>query len=155
MNPDDKRLAGFLNDLKHSSKGERSSFFEEESKRIAALNKDADKPTLGQKLLLALFAVALVGIFVVPLTAYGILVTGFVATKLWSWFLVPLGLPSIGILHAAGIATLVRLFTAENPFAAQDSAERVPEDKKMSRTITLILIPWATLLIGYIVHRCM
>jgi hypothetical protein len=35
-----------------------------------------------------------------------ILVNGFVISTLWAWFLVPLGLPQIGIIHAAGISIL-------------------------------------------------
>ncbi len=32
---------------------------------------------------------------------------------LWEWFVVPLGAPSIGILHAIGIAVLVSMLTYE------------------------------------------
>ena len=31
---------------------------------------------------------------------------GFVLAKLWAWFVVPLGLPVIGMWHAAGLAGL-------------------------------------------------
>lgn len=36
---------------------------------------------------------------------------GLVLTKLWVWFVVPLGPPPIGVAHALGIAVLVGLLT--------------------------------------------
>lgn len=35
---------------------------------------------------------------------------GFVLMKLWGWFLVPFGLPGIGITHAMGLLVLESLF---------------------------------------------
>lgn len=37
---------------------------------------------------------------------------GWVLSYLWFWFLVPLGVPSIGVAHAMGLSLLVSLFTA-------------------------------------------
>jgi hypothetical protein len=35
------------------------------------------------------------------------LLRGFVVFTLWGWFLIPLGLPAIGIAHAMGISGMV------------------------------------------------
>lgn len=37
--------------------------------------------------------------------------TAFVMTRLWSWFIVPLGVAPIGIFHAMGITGLLFLLT--------------------------------------------
>lgn len=34
----------------------------------------------------------------------GVFWRGFVGSKLWLWFMVPVGIPSIGLFHFAGIA---------------------------------------------------
>lgn len=40
------------------------------------------------------------------------LVRGWALTVLWGWFLVPYGLPTIGIATAIGISLIVGMFTA-------------------------------------------
>lgn len=37
---------------------------------------------------------------------------GFVLSVMWSWFLVPLGLPTIQVPHAIGIAAIVGMMTS-------------------------------------------
>lgn len=47
-------------------------------------------------------------LFALPLlAAAAIMIDGYVVMHLWRWFLVPLGLPAITYLHAAGISMLV------------------------------------------------
>lgn len=41
------------------------------------------------------------------MAAVEVVVVGLVASALWGWFVVPLGLPPIGWAHASGIAGLV------------------------------------------------
>ena len=41
----------------------------------------------------------------IPLLIY----RGFVLSILWAWFLVPLGLPEIGIAHALGVSVIIGL----------------------------------------------
>ncbi|MBR4022690.1 MAG: hypothetical protein IKI94_08925 [Ruminococcus sp.] len=38
------------------------------------------------------------------LAILGSILQGFYASKMWMWFMVPLGLPSISVAHAMGIA---------------------------------------------------
>ncbi len=45
------------------------------------------------------------------ITAVSIEVNGFAVMWLWHWFLTPVGLPTIGIAHGAGIALLASLLT--------------------------------------------
>jgi len=47
-------------------------------------------------------------VFSVPLA----LLTGKVLSDLWFWFIVPLGVPAIGIAHACGITSIPAIFLA-------------------------------------------
>lgn len=45
-------------------------------------------------------------ILLVGLSILGAVYAGFVGTELWSWFVVPLGAPEIGIAHGLGLMSL-------------------------------------------------
>jgi hypothetical protein len=51
------------------------------------------------------FTLALLSIL--PLAAW----KGFVLTRLWTWFVVPLGMPGLSVWHAAGLGVLVGWLT--------------------------------------------
>jgi hypothetical protein len=48
---------------------------------------------------------------------------GFMLSYLWEWFVVPLGAPPIGLLHAIGIAVLVSMLTFEGGGRAGDGED--------------------------------
>ena len=43
------------------------------------------------------------------LAILGNILQGFYASKMWMWFMVPLGLPSISVAHAMGIAMVCNM----------------------------------------------
>lgn len=46
-----------------------------------------------------------------------------VATKLWEWFVVPLGMPAIGVAHAYGLLLLFTMHAvARNALVARDDS---------------------------------
>ena len=61
------------------------------------------------------------------LSALGVVVAGlsigfgvdvlaaYVARDLWAWFIVPLGVPSVGVAHAYGVILLARLLAPARP----------------------------------------
>lgn len=57
------------------------------------------------------FAFAAVGIF--SLIIVSTLATAFVARDYWNWFVAPLGLPHIGLLHAFGLIAFVGLLRTD------------------------------------------
>lgn len=97
-------------------------------------------------LIITIGAVALIGLLA------GVLATlqGFVLVHLWAWFLVPLGLPPIGIAHAIGIALIAGMLAPR----ARDSKEK-EEKKKLVVNLDPFLSPLLFLLFGYIVHLFM
>ena len=67
---------------------------------------------------------ALLGlILALPLAAW----SGFVISKLWEWFVSPLGVPHLSVWHAAGVSVLIRLLTTDA--AILPTQERTPAEK--------------------------
>ena len=56
---------------------------------------------------------------VVTLPIY-VLVIGWSISTTWLWFVVPLGLPAIGVFHAAGLRYIALLFTRGIPGDSED-----------------------------------
>jgi hypothetical protein len=49
-------------------------------------------------------------ILLIVLIPFEVALRGFVLARLWTWFMVPLGVISIGTMHAIGIAVLLTMF---------------------------------------------
>ena len=70
---------------------------------------------------------------------------GWAISKLWAWFLVPLGVPAITIVHAIGISTLFAFFKARTPPSDKDA-----DWKSLVGTIIgTFLAPLLAVLIGW------
>lgn len=142
----------------------KRSFFELEAERIAELNKYKNaRPTLNlSKLIGKLIGMALGTIFtlliffgvMLPTTAYSIFAHGYVGMKLWQWFIVPtFHVGPISLLQAGGVMILIRLFTYER--TTQDKSEGKTLKEKICHFIGILLIPWYSLLVGWIAHLFM
>lgn len=84
---------------------------------------------------------ALYLLLVVPLAAW----CGYVVSRLWTWFVVPLGVPHVGVWHAAGICALVDLFIFSPTMAR--------EKKSHSDLISYAIVaPAITLGMGALFH---
>lgn len=92
------------------------------------------------------------GIFIVLLAlAVGLLgnvLNGYVLSILWGWFLVPLGLPEIGVITGIGICIIANFVT----YKASDFKE-IPGER--SNYIGMFLTPLVVLLVGWIFHSFM
>ena len=81
-------------------------------------------------------------LIIMILSIPGLIWSGFVITKLWIWFVVPLGLPVISISHAIGIDLIITFMCGH----AVD-----PKNKKILTTIIeSITRPAVILFIGFI-----
>jgi hypothetical protein len=100
--------------------------------------------------------VALILIILTPiLFVIATLINGFVVQAIWDWFMVPLGLVHIGVLHAAGIALL---FHYLSPYVDTESLAKKHEDNPfvtaIARSLALIFIrPLLILAIAWGVHH--
>lgn len=70
--------------------------------------------------------------------------SGLVLHRLWGWFVVPLGLPPIGIAHAAGLGLLCTFASYRN-LKAEENMLRV--------LVAEIFVPGTFLCWGWLVHR--
>lgn len=71
--------------------------------------------------------------------------SGYTAKTLWGWFVVPLGVPQIGLAHAIGLSLTLTAFRS-----------RTTEPKDESSAITLalvaVVVPLVTLALGAWAH---
>ena len=74
---------------------------------------------------------------------------GFVLSKLWGWFMVPVfGLSPLSVVAGIGVALVVQ-FLVQYPL---DYAKEADPKKSRTTIITGLSIPFVTLAFGYIVH---
>jgi len=83
------------------------------------------------------------------LLPFVLLLQGFVLSKLWLWFVMPLGVPAISIVHAMGITILFNLFN-----------NNVSHEKETLETFIIKILSGFTksliiLLLGFIVQLFM
>jgi MFS family permease len=96
-----------------------------------------------------LAGVALLGFLFVGVLIIGSIIRGWALSYLWEWFIVPFGLPTLGIAHAIGISMVVAFLTHELNSNSDEGAE-------IGRAIGIAMIyPFIALLFGYIVHSFM
>ena len=63
--------------------------------------------------------VALGCILIVIMLPISIFLKGFVLSRLWLWFMVPLGVMPITLAHAYGLAVMIALFTVHQKADAE------------------------------------
>lgn len=92
----------------------------------------------------AMAAVAIIG---------GWLLSGWVLTILWGWFIVPtFGLPRLGIAPALGVSLVVGYLTRH--WVDVKSPERTSAER-WTRTFAITLSPLLSLGMGWVVHLFM
>lgn len=132
------------------------SLFEQQADELAKLNELAKRKSQPTSLFAILGVSIGAFIFMCLCSAYGVFVHGFVGHYLWAWFIVPVfNLPALSTLQAAGIMFIIRLFTYENPFGMSESMKGKTPTEITAKAFAVLIIPWVSLLIGYVVHRLM
>ena len=97
------------------------------------------------------------GVFLLLVTfiAGGAVLQGFVLKTMWAWFLVPLGLPAVGLAHAIGLGFMVRYLTWQHQPAADDS-KKEDDGARIARGILVALVwPLFALGLAWIAHAFM
>ena len=90
---------------------------------------------------------------------YGIFAYGYVASKLWVWFIVtPLAMkeivvPTFSILQCTGFMMIAYFFTQRPSYTPSDPDEKT--ETKVAKFLTPLLAPWATLFFGWLLHKIM
>ena len=86
------------------------------------------------------------GLFIASLIS--IPLSGFTVSALWGWFLVPLGVPAIGIAHGCGISLIVGYLKGTE--SEPESTGELPLVAAKA-----LLNPPMYLAVGYLVHLVM
>lgn len=75
-----------------------------------------------------------------------IVLRGIAISIMWTWFVVPLGVPSIGVAHAIGFSAIAAALTRDHP-----------EDKRSTRQVLILAFakPIALVAIGWIITQFM
>jgi hypothetical protein len=91
-------------------------------------------------------------LIIIPVVPAAIIWRGFVLAKLWAWFIVPLGVIPIGLVHAAGISTLIGMLT----FTGRDDDEDKSLAGRLGSAIgTMAVAPALFWLFGAVIHSFM
>lgn len=85
------------------------------------------------------------GVINIAIVFLSIALRGVVLSYLWLWFLVPLGLPVIGIMHALGISLIVT-------FLVTSTGNKHEQYPKKTKAIMGILFPLIVFVFGYVYH---
>lgn len=83
------------------------------------------------------------------ITTFAIITTvlrGVVLSYLWEWFIVPFGIPSIGIAHALGVSTIVGFLTYHDLHLKQET------HPKWTRLTLSLVFPIFIFVFGYLYH---
>ena len=81
------------------------------------------------------------------LTVYSVVAQGFVISWLWEWYIVPLGMSSLTLIHAYGISLILYVTTHQHTVYKNANNELSGE-----KITTGLIAPWWALLIGWILH---
>lgn len=94
---------------------------------------------------------ALLAAIVVPvIMVYAYFANGYVLSRLWEWFIVTkFGLPTLNIPEAIGIATVVSFLTTRY---TNVKGNEKSSWEKWGDFLTVLVAPWITLLVGWIVY---
>jgi hypothetical protein len=93
---------------------------------------------------------------IILLIPVGILMTGFVISRLWEWFMVPLGVSAITLPHAYGLTILVGLLSMRG----MSSDMKSQEDTSMAKSVFLmvwmaVIMPLLAWFGGWLCHLWM
>lgn len=71
----------------------------------------------------------------------------YVASTLWNWFIVPLGVPAINYLHAVGIITVINVFLGSRGYSVSKDIENEADLGFLYASIAPLLL----LILGWLV----
>lgn len=91
----------------------------------------------------------LLTVLLLPVTA---VLYAFVLRELWTWFVVPLGAPAIGMAHAYGLALLAKSGVWEGPNSKKDDRENQGPLALLIGSVLFPLVAWG---FGAIAHALM
>jgi disulfide bond formation protein DsbB len=109
------------------------------------MKNSSDSLTTG---ILAMAAVIGTILLLGGLFLYGAWAGAFVATHLWTWYVMPaFGVASLKMIHAYGISLLISYWTYH--YRAQHTKDERTTSKKIAEVIMFMCYPWMVLFLGW------
>jgi len=93
----------------------------------------------------ALVALSLLYLVSVPVSIY---LNALVLSSLWLWFLVPLGVPAIGLAHAWGILILKNVFTFRYKY--ENPEPKISDEEAVTRYTKILAALYTLPLVSYV-----
>lgn len=93
-------------------------------------------------------------LILIALDIPSVIFRGLVLSALWLWFIVPLGVPAVGIAWGIGIALLVGLIT-KNPHVAESDADEEPLVRAFTKVFSNVFVSLLAWGMGALVHGFM
>ena len=87
-------------------------------------------------------------LLVVPLALYGAFAEGFVLSKLWAWYAVPLGAPAVRWQAFAAFGLAYGMLRMRRPGAEPVDAR--PKMEQASASLVVLAWPWIALLVAWV-----
>lgn len=98
----------------------------------------------------------LIGSGIAVILAISTILSGWVLTILWAWFVVPLGIAQIGIAHGIGICATGRLMIGSRAGSQSDADKTKDPIERLTQSIGVLLgYPLILLLIGWLAQMFM
>jgi hypothetical protein len=107
--------------------------------------------TGGQKFVKILFWAGAAGGVILLATLF----RAYVLRDLWEWFVVPLGMPAIGLAHAVGISSIVGYLTQQAKDRDKDDSNKDTTADLIHAVAAAIIYPLFAWGIGAIAHSYM
>ena len=80
---------------------------------------------------------------VLAVTAFIVILRGWVLTQLWAWFVTPtFGLPALGIVAAVGLSMIVRYFSGTGSADGSDSDIGKLFGKSILNSVFFLVFGW-------------
>lgn len=98
----------------------------------------------------AVLATPFIVAFAVGLACYTYFAGGYVASCVWSWYAVPLGLMPIGWKSFAAAGMVHRLLFYVRPSVQHEDTRE--KSTKNTEAIVILIAPWAILLVAWVLR---
>lgn len=108
------------------------------------------KPKLTQAISITLASIILT-IAVILMVVCGALVQGFVLSKMWEWFLIPLGCNPLNWINAVGLALMIRWLTWQ-PRDKKKEDDTNKNEEALQKLGGAFIYPFVILGLGWIAH---
>lgn len=94
----------------------------------------------------------IMGVMALLMVPFAMAWRGYVLSLVWAWFVMPLGVPAIGIAHAIGLSMTIAVFAKQERETKEEKSFLVLVVRMVMKAV---LVPLVVLAFAAIVHEFM